>query len=115
MASSTLMLHCGARRVSRDELAAVPTPAPTATWFPVPHLSVLDTTIERLAEAGYRVRKTDLALNREGRQFFGTLDLDTPLVNGVTLAVGIRNSCDKSFPLGFAAGNRVFVCVRRDG
>jgi hypothetical protein len=28
----------------------------------------------------------------------------------VTLAVGLRNSVDKSFPLGFCAGNRVFVC-----
>src|SRR5262249_21207388 len=28
----------------------------------------------------------------------------------VKLAVGVRNSTDKSFPLGFCAGNRVFVC-----
>jgi hypothetical protein len=26
------------------------------------------------------------------------------------LAVGIRNSIDKTFPLGFCAGSRVFVC-----
>jgi hypothetical protein len=28
----------------------------------------------------------------------------------VTLAVGVRNSVDKSFPLGFCAGSRVFIC-----
>ena len=28
----------------------------------------------------------------------------------MSLAVGIRNSVDKSFPLGFCAGSRVFVC-----
>jgi len=28
----------------------------------------------------------------------------------VTLAVGLRNSIDKSFPMGFCAGSRVFCC-----
>lgn len=28
----------------------------------------------------------------------------------MTLAVGVRNSLDKSFPMGFAAGSRVFCC-----
>ena len=28
----------------------------------------------------------------------------------MALSVGVRNSWDKSFPLGFAAGSRVFVC-----
>jgi hypothetical protein len=107
---SALMLHCGATRLSRDELALVPTPPATATWFPVPHVSVLDTTVERLTEAGYRVRSTDLGVTKDGRRFFGTIDLDAPLVSGVSLAVGVRNSTDKSFPLGFCAGNRTFVC-----
>src|SRR5262249_13800618 len=47
---------------------------------------------------------------RDGSRFFGTLDLGTALGSGVTLAVGVRNSVDKSFPLGFVAGNRVFCC-----
>src|SRR4051794_22782675 len=41
---------------------------------------------------------------------FATMDLATPLGSGVALAVGIRNSTDKSLPLGFCAGSRVFVC-----
>ena len=41
---------------------------------------------------------------------FATMDLTTPLADGVTLAVGVRNSIDKSLPLGFCAGSRVFVC-----
>src|SRR5438552_1563011 len=107
---STLMLHCGATRLSRDELALVPTPPATATWFPVPHVSVLDTAVARLTEAGYRVRSTDLGITKDGHRFFGTLDLDTTLVSGVSLAVGVRNSTDKTFPLGFCAGNKTFVC-----
>jgi hypothetical protein len=42
-------------------------------------------------------------------RFFCALDLKTPLVHGVSLS-GVPNSTEKSFPLGFAAGSRVFVC-----
>jgi len=45
-----------------------------------------------------------------GARFFGTLDLTTSVSEGVTLAVGIRNSNDQSFPIGFCCGQRVFVC-----
>src|SRR5439155_6657286 len=94
----------------RDELANFQPPAATATWFPVSHRAVLDNTVTRLGEAGYRIRTMDLGVSPDGRRFFGTLDLETTLVNGVSLAVGVRNSTDKTFPLGFCAGNKVFVC-----
>jgi hypothetical protein len=110
MVQSALYLHRGAIRVSREELDRYEAPPETKTWFPVAHSAVLETTINRLGESGYRVRSTDLGVSQDGHRFFGTLDLDTTLVSGVTLAVGIRNSTDKTFPLGFCAGNRVFVC-----
>jgi hypothetical protein len=110
MVTSALCLHRGAARVSREELARYEPPPATATWFPVAHASVLDAAVSRLAEAGYAVKKTDLGVSQDGHRFFGTLDLDMPLAEGVSLAVGVRNSTDKSFPLGFCAGNRVFVC-----
>jgi hypothetical protein len=71
---------------------------------------VLDVVRCTLQEVGYEVRGEYLGLSREGARFFGTLDLGTNVAQGVTLAVGIRNSVDKSFPLGFCAGNRVLVC-----
>jgi hypothetical protein len=49
-------------------------------------------------------------VSRAGARLFATLDLATPIAEGVALAVEIRNSTDKSLPLGFCAGNRVFVC-----
>ncbi|MFL5328572.1 MAG: hypothetical protein ACJ8C4_06625 [Gemmataceae bacterium] len=110
MSTSALCLHRGALRVSRQELDRYQPPAPTATWFPVAHGAVLETALNRLGEAGYRVRSTDLGVSQDGHRFFGTLDLDTTLAPGVSLAVGIRNSTDKTFPLGFCAGHRVFVC-----
>src|SRR4029079_3093952 len=71
---------------------------------------VLDTALQTLGEAGYQVERTKLGVSHDGQRFFGTLDLVAPLATGVTLAVGLRNSVDKSFPMGFCAGSRVFVC-----
>lgn len=110
MAESILNLHSGGHLVTDEELKAVPTPAPVGRWHPVSHSAVLETVRGTLIGAGYEIKSQALAIARDGHRFFGTLDLTTPLTEGVALAVGIRNSTDKSFPLGFAAGSRVFVC-----
>ena len=65
---------------------------------------------ESLGELGYAVNRQQLGVFRDGSRFFGTLDLESTIAPGVSLAVGVRNSVDKSFPLGFVAGSRVFVC-----
>src|SRR5438067_3503228 len=104
------MLHAGGRLVTRDELQACKTPPPEGRWHPVSHVKVLATVKETLHGAGYVVKDEKYALARSDARFFGVLDLETPLAQGVGLSVGVRNSVDKSFPLGFAAGSRVFVC-----
>jgi hypothetical protein len=109
-ARNALVLHRGAREVSLDEVAAVATPAPTDTWYPVPHVDVLEAVEETLASSSFAVRSRRLALSANGRQFFATLDLFAPVGPGVDLSVGVRNSIDKTLPLGFCAGNRVMVC-----
>lgn len=108
--STSLVLHRGAREVTSKELKAVPTPAATATWFPIPHAHVLDSTLSTLTQAGFQVARSRLALSRDDARFFATLDLQTALATGVNLAVGIRNSIDRSLPIGFCAGHRTFVC-----
>lgn len=107
---SALVLHRGARQVTVDELHEVKAPAAVGRWFPLAHAAVLRRVKETLAEAGFEVRREALALSRLDARFFGVLDLGTPLSAGVSLSVGVRNSFDKSFPLGFCAGSRVFVC-----
>jgi hypothetical protein len=110
VASSNLCLHAGGNLVTLDELRAYKAPPPEGRWHPIAHATVLATVKDTLGEAGYEVKSEKLALAHEGRRFFGTLDLATSVASGVALAVGIRNSTDKTFPLGFCAGNRVFVC-----
>ncbi len=111
MASSNLMLHCGGKLVTLEELQQFRAPPPEGRWYPVPHAQVRDRVWDTLEAAGYQVKKEQLAVAREGKRFFGVLDLTTPVAGGqVALAVGVRNSVDKSFPLGFCAGSRVFIC-----
>ena len=63
-----------------------------------------------LEKAGFEIAKMQLAVSPDDTRFFGVLDLKSEVCDGVMLAVGIRNSLDKSFPLGFCCGERVFTC-----
>jgi hypothetical protein len=107
---SQLVLHRGARIVEQPELEFVDAPPPTDTWFPLKHGIVLNRVSTTLTEAGYEISKQSLALSADNARFFGTLDLKSDIMEGISLSVGIRNSIDKSFPIGFAAGSRVFNC-----
>ena len=105
-----LMLHCGARLVDRPTLDGIEPPPPTDTWFPLKHATVLDRVADTLVDSGYDITRQSTALTQDNHRFFATLDLRTQIMDGIALAVGIRNSTDKSMPIGFAAGERVFVC-----
>jgi hypothetical protein len=110
MSETKLILHCGAREVEREALRAVPTPDPTDRWFPIGHDAVITTVEHSLTAVGITINKARYGLSRGDMRMFATLDLAIDLIPGVTLAAGIRNSLDKSFPLGFCAGHRVFCC-----
>ena len=108
--NSPLILHCGAREVSRSELEAIDSPTPTDTWFPMKHSMVVDAVEGTLDRAGFSIVKSRLAVSHEGFRFFGILDLNSQIGLTETLSIGIRNSNDKSFPIGFCCGARTFVC-----
>lgn len=108
--SATLLNHCGAREISLDELATITAPPATETWFPVAHSDVYRAVDQTLCGAGYEVKRQSLSVAKEGHRFFGVMDLTNNILDGVTLAIGIRNSTDKSFPIGMVVGSRVFCC-----
>lgn len=110
MAQSDLCLHAGGKEITFEELKQLQAPAATATYFPVAHAQVAETVQSSLASAGFGIAKARYAVSHEGARLFSILDLTTPLYSGVHLCVGIRNSHDRRFPLGFCAGSRVFVC-----
>jgi hypothetical protein len=110
MSNGTLINHCGAKLVTKGDLELIPAPPPTATWFPIRHLDVLESVEETLDKANFGIKSCHFSVSKQGQRFFGVLDLQSDLADGVSLSVGIRNSNDKTFPIGFCIGNRTFVC-----
>jgi len=111
--SSTLMLHCGGESATLEDIAAVPAPSETDSYKPLLHYDLALNTMrigeEMMGLRDFKVEKAAFGLSNEGRRMFGLVSFkngDT----GMGLAVGFRNSYDKSMSAGFAIGGRVFVC-----
>lgn len=110
--SNKLCLHAGAETVSREQVEAVITPQATATWTPVRHGDLVNAVVDSLAGTGLSVVEDHYALTKSGDRLFGLLTLGSggQLTGDHAVTIGIRNSHDKSFPVGLAIGSRVFVC-----
>jgi len=111
MSESRLVLHAGGWNATEAEVNAVALPERTSTYTPVPHNRVLDQLRSVLPMHGMKLERLQLGLAAEGRRMFGVADV----VNGTGrpdwgIAIGIRNSYDKSMALNLCAGSRVFVC-----
>jgi len=108
-----LLLHCGASATSLEEIEQIPTPAPTATHFPISHGSLIRHVRGQLLSGGVEIQEEAYGLSHEGARVFGVLALKAehlPTIEGGNLVLGIRNSHDRSFCAGLALGNVVFVC-----
>ena len=105
--TSTLISYSG--KISRAELAQIPTPLATPTHVPIPHIAVADTLIETLSLRHIGVVAEEFAVSSDGMEMFGVLDLETTF-EGCRFAIGIRNANNKRFRLSCTVGLRVFVC-----
>jgi hypothetical protein len=104
-----LILHAGANLVSYDELRAVPLPATTDTHWPVAHHEIVELVRYTLGFYQHEIAEEHHAIMPDGMRYFGLMTLRGPYGNYGDV-VGLRNSHDKSFPVGIAFGSRVFVC-----
>ncbi len=108
---SNLLLHHGDHAVTRSELAQTPTPRPTKSWQPIPHLRLLQVVEKALLERGFVVIEQAHGLSHEGQRFFGLLQVQNNHPGHETSkVVGLRNSHDQSISAGIVAGNQVLVC-----
>jgi len=106
---SESVLIASTAKLTRQELAEVPTPQGTATHRPVPHIQVVETLIETLSFRHIGVVKEEYAVSKDGMKMFGVVDLDTGMP-GCRFSIGIRNSHDRSMRLAAVVGVRVLVC-----
>ncbi len=109
MTEAALVAHRGAELIGRQDLRNLPTPEPTATHVPIAHARIVETLIETLALRHLSVVNDEYAVTEDGMRMFGALTLDVEH-SGVQVALGLRNSHDKSFSLALTVGFRVFVC-----
>jgi hypothetical protein len=107
----TLILHSGASSVTYDELRerVIQMPEPTATHIPVPHHEIVELMRYTLGFYGHEIVEEHHGMTSDGYRYFGLLSLRSNYGN-YTDTLGLRNSHDKSFPIGVAIGSRVMVC-----
>lgn len=102
-------LHKGGELVTLDQLKEAPLPAPTSSHVPLAHAELVNMVKYSLGYYGHSVVEEHHALDADGMRYFGLLSLKSDY-GSYQDTVGLRNSNDKSFPIGVAFGSRVFVC-----
>ena len=113
MHKSNLILHCGASKVSRDELAAVETPLSTHSWTPIGHFELLEQVEKALSSRKLSVVSQAHGLTKDGNRYFGLLQISNERLGDQPdygYCCGIRNSHDRRFPVSLAVGSSVFIC-----
>jgi hypothetical protein len=106
---STLLAHCGARKVTREELKEIPVPEGTQTHQPVSHYEIVEVLEEALSFRYLKIVRDEYAVSPDGMKMFGVMDLNAEF-DGGRFSIGLRNSNDKSMRLALTAGVRVMVC-----
>ena len=96
--------------VDRDALALVPTPNPTQTWRPVPHIDVVEAVESAIANRRMTIESERFGLARDQQKMFGVITLAKQSNPEWTRCIGIRNSHDQSFAAGICCGVSVLVC-----
>jgi hypothetical protein len=66
MDNGQLMSHVDTDLVTRDQLALVPAPQPTATWRPIPHIELIETLDQVLRMNQIAIQEEKFALRRDG-------------------------------------------------
>lgn len=113
MKQSNLVLHCGARKVTREQLAGVRTPDATDTWHPIPHVQMVIEAERSLATSGLRIVNESFGLTEDQARMFGLLQvakIGNDTEGDYACVIGLRGSHNKSLSRGFAVGSSVFVC-----
>jgi Domain of unknown function (DUF932) len=105
----TLMLHRGAKDIDYEGLRGLETPEATTSHVPIPHFRVVDLLKTTLGMYGHEVVGEHHGVTEDAARYFGLLSLRSTYT-GYEDTVGLRNSHDRSFPVGIGFGSRVFVC-----
>ena len=109
--SGMLIVHRGGWEATKADLAAVPVPESTGSYHPVPYGRFIEEVELHIPRFGLTVQSSAFALAREGGQMFSVLTcVNGKLAGDYALAIGVRNSYDRSLEVGLTLGSRIFCC-----
>ena len=105
--------------VTVKDLAKVPTPEETKYWHPVAHKEVPNVINQMVKTNGWEFvnnngSKFQMVMTETGSKLFGVCLIRIPEVDtgdDMQIALGFRNSHDKTLALNFAAGSHVSLCT----
>jgi hypothetical protein len=119
----------GGTTVTEEQVRATDTPPETRSYVPLPHGEFLDMVNSTLGGFGWDITEQRYALEsgkvevggdvmkHESARLFGVLKIqreDVAIGEDYELAIGIRNSHDKTMSAGMVAGLVVMVCSNLD-
>lgn len=107
----SLVLHRGGWEAEKADLASVPVPEETDSYVPVPYGRFVEEVELHVPRFGLTITDARYALARDGQQMFGVLTCRNGGEHAdYALAIGLRNSYDRSLSASLVAGSHVFVC-----
>lgn len=117
-----LMLHCGSKSRTLEEIRQIPTPPPVRSegsekrkgqlFVPIAHDFLYDSVVGELEKSTcFRVADQNFGVSEDGQKFFGLIQVrNGHNADDHSLVMGIRNSHDQTFSSGLVIGSHVFVC-----
>ncbi len=96
--------------ITEYDILTAEAPVSTASYTPVPHITLINTVKEKLDKHNLQISKTRYSGNNRLNQMFGVYDL-ADSDGEINLNIGFRNSYDKTLPVGLVTGGTVLVCA----
>ena len=107
----------GTRAVTVKELAKIKTPKATETWKPTPHVEFPEMISDMVVKNGWKFIEPEnpftLTVTKDNAKLFGVTKIIIPgmvMDEDYQLAIGFRNSHDKTLARRIAVGANVIVC-----
>jgi hypothetical protein len=95
--------------ISKSDLKKVILPGATESYAPVPHIKVIEMTLEELEKNGFKVLSEAYHIARKGDQARGDYQIQTK-DKDMHIQLAWMNSYDKTIPLRWAVGGHVIIC-----
>ena len=111
--TARLSAHAGSEIISRSALSTIQPPQGTDTHKPIAHGQLVDMLESELKIQGLVIEEEQYSVMTQGMKLFGVMKLrmgSFGTSNEYRMALGLRASNDKKFPVELISGANVFVC-----